>query len=111
MLTFIQSLVIAFSAHFVGIVALYAYLLLAGESLLGTNTTQGVYHLASIYTSITGMSMAGFFSNMGKREVFSAVVFIVVLHFVSGFILGQINEQALLTLVREQATSFINRTR
>lgn len=104
MFTFIQSLIIAFSAHFVGLVSLYAYLLAtAGGNFNNFAISQGVYHVASIYTSITGAAMAGFFANLGKRDTFSAVIFLIVLHFLSGVVLSYVNEEALLALIRKQA--------
>lgn len=47
--------------------------------------------------------MAGFFANLGKRDTFSAVIFLIVLHFLSGVVLSYVNEEALLALIRKQA--------
>lgn len=106
MFTLIQSLIIAFSAHFVGLISLYAYLLAtANTQYANFAISQGVYHVASIYTSISGMTMAGFFQNMGKRATFFAVMFLIALHFVSGFILSYVNEEALYAMIQTQVSA------
>lgn len=107
MLTFLQSVFIAITSHFVALLVLYLWVQLGFDRFVSNAPLSfislGIYHITSLYVSLTGMNMAGFFQDMRKRDALEASIVIIFFHFIGAYLLSYLNEAEVYRFLRNQA--------